>query len=47
MFFIQEYLIEKNVLFIPVFINLDKNSLMLFNENPFYKYWNSEKINFN
>tara|TARA_B100000965_G_scaffold196369_1_gene163997 strand:- start:2177 stop:3250 length:1074 start_codon:yes stop_codon:yes gene_type:complete len=38
-------MIEKNVLFIPVFINLDEKSLMLFNENPFYKYWNYDHEN--
>ena len=34
---------EKNVLFIPIFINLEQDSLSLFNENPFYKNWNLEK----
>ena len=34
-------LIEKKVLFIPIFINLEKESLLLFNENPFYKNWES------
>ena len=38
-------MIEKNVLFIPIFINLDEKSLMLFNENPFYKYWNYNSEN--
>ena len=38
-------MIEKNVLFIPVFIDLEKNSLILFNENPFYKNWNYEEEN--
>ena len=38
-------MIEKNVLFIPIFINLDEKSLMLFNENPFYKYWNNNSEN--
>ncbi len=33
-------MIEKNVLFIPVFINLENDSLLLFDENPFYKNWN-------
>ncbi len=36
-------IIEKNVLFIPIYINLEKDSLLLFNENPFYKNWNNEK----
>ena len=30
---------EKDILFIPVFINLDDDSLLLFDENPFYKNW--------
>ena len=38
-------MIEKDVLFIPIFINLDGNSLLLFDENPFYKNWNLEKKN--
>ncbi len=38
-------MIEKKVLFIPVFINLEENSLLLFNENPFYKNWNFEEEN--
>ena len=38
-------MIEKDVLFIPIFINLDGNSLVLFDENPFYKNWNLEKKN--
>ena len=38
-------LVEKNVLFIPVFFNLNEDSLMLFNENPFYKYWNNDGEN--
>ncbi len=33
-------MIEKNVLFIPIFIDLDNTSLLLFDENPFYKNWN-------
>ena len=37
---------EKNVLFIPILINLEQESLYLFNENPFYKYWNLEKGNY-
>ena len=36
---------EKDVLFIPVFIDLEKNSLFLFDENPFYKNWNNEEEN--
>ena len=35
-------MIKKKVLFIPIFINLDENNLLLFNENPFYKNWNNE-----
>ena len=38
-------MVEKDVLFIPVFINLDGESLLLFNENPFYKNWNYENEN--
>ena len=38
-------MVEKDVLFIPVFINLDEESLLLFNENPFYKNWNYENKN--
>ena len=33
-------MIEKKVLFIPIFINLEEDSLLLFNENPFYSLWN-------
>ena len=36
-------IIEKNVLFIPIYINLEKDSILLFNENPFYKNWNNEE----
>ena len=38
-------MVEKDVLFIPVYINLDEDSLLLFNENPFYKNWNYENEN--
>ncbi len=38
-------MIEKKVLFIPVFINLYKDSLLLFNENPFYANWNNQEEN--
>ncbi len=38
-------LIEKDILFIPIFINLSDNSLLLFDENPFYKKWNYDKEN--
>ena len=38
-------MLEKDVLFIPVYINLDEDSLLLFNENPFYKNWNYENEN--
>tara|TARA_Y100001970_G_scaffold283327_1_gene398158 strand:+ start:1841 stop:2914 length:1074 start_codon:yes stop_codon:yes gene_type:complete len=38
-------MIEKKVLFVPVFINLDKESLLLFGDNPFYKNWNLENDN--
>ncbi len=34
-------LIEKKVLFIPILINLETENLLLFNENPFYKNWES------
>ena len=36
-------MIEKEILFIPVFINLAKNNLLLFDENPFYKNWNLDR----
>ncbi len=39
-------MVEKDILFIPVYINLEKNSVLLFDENPFYKNWNYEKKNF-
>ena len=38
-------MLEKDVLFIPVYINLDEDGLLLFNENPFYKNWNHESGN--
>ncbi len=38
-------MVEKDVLFIPIFINLEDDSLLLFNENPFYKHWNYERGN--
>tara|TARA_Y100001958_G_C21244273_1_gene573429 strand:- start:499 stop:1572 length:1074 start_codon:yes stop_codon:yes gene_type:complete len=38
-------MIEKNVLFIPVFFNIEKNNLLLFDENPFYKNWNNIEEN--
>ena len=38
-------MIEKKVLFIPIFINSEKGNLMLFNENPFYKNWYYEEDN--
>ena len=38
-------MIEKKVLFIPIFINLYKDSLLLFNENPFYINWNYQEEN--
>ena len=38
-------MIEKKVLFIPIFIDLQQDSLLLFDENPFYKSWNNEEIN--
>ena len=36
---------EKEVLLIPIFVNMDDNNLFLFNENPFYKNWNNQKEN--
>ena len=36
-------MIEKNILFIPVFINSEKDNVLLFDENPFYKYWNYDE----
>jgi hypothetical protein len=38
-------MIEKKVLFVPIFIDLQQDSLLLFDENPFYKSWNNEEIN--
>ena len=38
-------MIEKKVLFIPIFINSEQSNLMLFNENPFYKNWYYEEHN--
>ncbi len=38
-------MIEKKVLFIPVFVNLENNNLLLFNENPFYKNWDHDNKN--
>ena len=38
-------MIEKKVLFIPIFINLEQSNLLLFDENPFYLNWNNEKKN--
>ena len=35
----------KKVLFIPIFIDTTKNSILLFNENPFYSNWNFEDEN--
>ena len=36
---------HKNILFIPIFINLNNDNLLLFDENPFYKNWNNKKEN--
>ena len=38
-------MIEKNILFIPIYINLGKQSALLFKENPFYINWNHEDQN--
>ena len=38
-------MIEKNVLFVPVFVDLGEDSLLLFDENPFYERWNKENQN--
>ena len=38
-------MIKKNVLFIPIFIDLEESSLFLFSENPFYKNWNYDNQN--
>ena len=35
----------KDVLFLPIFINLEEDSLLLFDENPFYKNWNNDEEN--
>tara|TARA_Y100001958_G_C21183647_1_gene513109 strand:- start:276 stop:1349 length:1074 start_codon:yes stop_codon:yes gene_type:complete len=39
-------MIEKSILFIPVFVNLEKDNLLLFNENPFYRNWNNQEKNY-
>ena len=39
-------IVEKDILFIPVYINLEEDSVLLFNENPFYQNWNHEKENY-
>ena len=39
-------MVEKDVLFIPVYIDLEEESILLFDENPFYKNWNYEKENY-
>ena len=36
-------MVEKDILFIPVYINIEKDNLLLFDENPFYKNWNYTK----
>ena len=38
-------LINKDILFIPIFINLQESSLFLFSENPIYKNWNNYNQN--
>ena len=38
--------IRKNILFIPVYINLDKDEHYMFNQNNFYNYWNKKEKNF-
>ena len=38
-------MIKKDVLFIPIYINLNEDSLLLFEENPFYKNWNIKNEN--
>ena len=38
-------LVEKEVLFIPIFIDVKQDSLLLFNENPFYTNWNFDAEN--
>ena len=38
-------MLEKDILFIPVFINIEKDSFLLFDENPFYKIWNNTEEN--
>ena len=38
-------MVEKNVLFIPIFININDSTLLLFNENPFYKNWVDDEDN--
>ena len=38
-------MVEKNVLFIPIFINTNENTLLLFDENPFYKNWADDEDN--
>ena len=38
-------MIEKDILFIPIYINSDEQSTLLFKENPFYINWNDEDQN--
>ena len=38
--------IRKNILFIPVYINLDNDEHYMFNQNNFYNYWNKNEKNF-
>ncbi len=38
-------MLTKDVLFLPIFINLEEDSLLLFDENPFYKNWNNDEEN--
>tara|TARA_Y100000590_G_scaffold443407_1_gene572797 strand:+ start:479 stop:1552 length:1074 start_codon:yes stop_codon:yes gene_type:complete len=39
-------MLEKDILFIPVYINLEEDNVLLFNDNPFYKKWNYKKDDF-
>ena len=34
---------NKNIIILPILINAQTNSVKLFNQNPFYKKWNSNK----
>ena len=37
---------KTDVLFIPILINVTKNELLYYNQNPFYNKWNDYKQNY-